>query len=167
MTGMGLLLMLNERIWAANASFKLDALNPGYSERRTATMVKRNTRIRHAESTHNPNPTARVAVSLIAASLTLMLALGVAVKGQPTSKTDPNQVAVSLLMVPKAPHTSDLAIPEGTIPKLSQAPTLKGTSAPANRLRMLEALGAAEQPTVPVNATELITLPKLSALEIF
>ncbi|MCP4451662.1 MAG: hypothetical protein GY809_09390, partial [Planctomycetes bacterium] len=129
-------------------------------------MVRPYTRARNAESTRHPNSTTRTTVLLVAVCLTLMLAFADTAKGQSTSKTDPNQVAVSLLMVPKDTTAADPAIPQRDIPKLSQSPTLKGTSSPANRLRMLETLGVANRPSTPANATKLITLPKLSALEI-
>ena len=129
-------------------------------------MVKPNTRIRNAESTRHPNPTAGATVCLAAVCLTCMLAFADAAKGQQTSKPAAKKVGVSLLMVPKDTTAADPAIPQRDIPKLSQSPSLQGTSAPANRLRMLETLGVTQQPTLPVNATKLITLPKLSALEI-
>ncbi len=129
-------------------------------------MATPNSPIRHTEATRRPNPTTRALACLIAVCLTSLLAFAHTARGQQTSKSAPKKIGVSLLMVSKDATASDPAIPRRDIPKLSQSPTLKGTSSPANRLRMLKTLRATQQPAIPINATRLITLPKLSALEI-
>ncbi|NQV32422.1 MAG: hypothetical protein HQ515_06990, partial [Phycisphaeraceae bacterium] len=129
-------------------------------------MAKPNIRIRKSESTRNPKSTGTAVVIPASVCLVCILAFGSSVQAQQASKTDPNKVSVSLLMVPETPQTSTPAVPRRDIPKLRQQPKLKATSSPANRLRMLEILDAADESTAPVNATQLITLPKLSAQEI-
>ncbi len=97
-------------------------------------------------------------------NLIFTLILDSPAKAQEPTKPAPDKVSVSLLMVPveaNATSTSteaSAAIPRKEIPKL--------TKMPENTQNMIDTLGLAGRPSIPVNATKLVTLPKLSALEI-
>ncbi len=123
-------------------------------------MVKSNVRIWNIKSTATSSLSLRSVSCFVLVSLILALTLGVPAKAQEPTKPASDKVSVSLLMVPVDANATDVgaAIPRKDIPKLTRTPT--------NGQDMIKALGLAGRPSVPVNATKLVTLPKLSTLEI-
>jgi len=152
--------------------------NPAYSEGRTVIMVQCNIRTLNTESTTIRKFDSRSISLGVAMYLIGVLVYALPVEAQQASPTDPNKISVSLLMLTEGANTAAPnatastnptapAIARREISKLTDSPTLRTTSSPTNRLRMLEALGiSSDRVATPANATKLIALPKLSVMEI-